>query len=210
MKKVIRFILYLGGLAVLSLGVVLNTKTGLGVSPINSVPYVFSQITGISLGVMTAILYMICVLIESLMMGKRWKPKVLLQIPFSILFGVYVNLFNGQITYQAEGIVMQIVMQILAILLISLGAYVSVTMDIVPNAPDGLAQEMGVKMKKSYGSAKNVLDIICVSLTCIIGLVLAGRVIGIGIGTVICALVIGQVIRLIGRVLQKPLQKVLF
>ena len=153
---------------------------------------------------------MICVLIESLMMGKRWKPKVLLQIPFSILFGVYVNLFNGQITYQAEGIVMQIVMQILAILLISLGAYVSVTMDIVPNAPDGLAQEMGVKMKKSYGSAKNVLDIICVSLTCIIGLVLAGRVIGIGIGTVICALVIGQVIRLIGRVLQKPLQKVLF
>jgi len=210
MKKMIRFILYLAGLAILSLGVVLNTKTGLGVSPINSVPYAIAQITGYSLGTTTAVMYVICVLIQSLMMGKNWKPKVLLQIPFSILFGVYVNVFNEKINYMAEGIVTQILLLAVAIVLTGLGAYISVAMDIVPNAPDGLAQMMGVKMKKNFGTAKSILDIICVVLTCILCLVITGELIGIGLGTVIAALMIGQVIRLCGKVLKEPLQKVLF
>lgn len=210
MKKLIRFILYLGGLAILSLGVVLNTKTGLGVSAINSIPYATAQITGYSLGTTTAVMYVICVLIQSLMMGKEWKPKVLLQIPFSILFGVYVNLFNAQIDYMAEGIVVQILLLAVAILLTGLGAYVSVAMDIVPNAPDGLAQMMGVKMKKNFGTAKCILDIICVAITCILCLVVTGGLIGIGLGTVVSALLIGQVIKLCGKVLKEPLQKVLF
>ena len=160
MKKLLRFIVYLAGLAVLSLGVVLNTKTGLGVSAINSIPYAAAELTGLSLGMTTAILYMICVGIESIMMGKNWNVKILLQVPFSILFGIYVNVFNEWITYQAEGIVLKILLLAVAIVLTGLGAFLSVSMDIVPNAPDGLAQMMGEKLKKGFGFGKCVLDIV--------------------------------------------------
>ncbi len=207
MKKLLRFIVYLAGLAVLSLGVVLNTKTGLGVSAINSIPYAAAELTGLSLGMTTAILYMICVGIESIMMGKNWNVKILLQVPFSILFGIYVNVFNEWITYQAEGIVLKILLLAVAIVLTGLGAFLSVSMDIVPNAPDGLAQMMGEKLKKGFGFGKCVLDIVCVVLTCILCLAVRGELIGIGIGTVASALLIGQVIRVCGNVLKEPLAK---
>ena len=207
MKKLLRFIVYLAGLAVLSLGVVLNTKTGLGVSAINSIPYAAAELTGLSLGMTTAILYMICVGIESIMMGKNWNVKILLQVPFSILFGIYVNVFNEWITYQAEGIVLKILLLAVAIVLTGLGAFLSVSMDIVPNAPDGLAQMMGEKLKRGFGFGKCVLDIVCVVLTCILCLAVRGNLIGIGIGTVASALLIGQVIRICGNVLKEPLAK---
>ncbi len=207
MKKLLRFIVYLAGLAVLSLGVVLNTKTGLGVSAINSIPYAAAELTGLSLGMTTAILYMICVGIESIMMGKNWNVKILLQVPFSILFGIYVNVFNEWISYQAEGIVLKILLLAVAIVLTGLGAFLSVSMDIVPNAPDGLAQMMGEKLKKGFGFGKCVLDIVCVVLTCILCLAVRGELIGIGIGTVASALLIGQVIRVCGNVLKEPLAK---
>ena len=207
MKKLLRFIVYLAGLAVLSLGVVLNTKTGLGVSAINSIPYAAAELTGLSLGMTTAILYMICVGIESIMMGQNWNVKILLQVPFSILFGIYVNVFNEWITYQAEGIVLKILLLAVAIVLTGLGAFLSVSMDIVPNAPDGLAQMMGEKLKKGFGFGKCVLDIVCVVLTYILCLAVRGNLIGIGIGTVASALLIGQVIRICGNVLKEPLAK---
>ena len=210
MKRLIRFLVYLAGLAILSLGVVLNTKTGLGVSAINSIPYAAAELTGLSLGMTTALLYMVCVGIESAMMGKSWNARVLLQVPFSILFGLYVNVFNDWITYEAEGLVLKILLLAVAIILTGLGAFLSVSMDIVPNAPDGLAQMMGERLEKGFGFGKCVLDIVCVIVTCILCLIVRGSLIGIGIGTVASALLIGQVIRLCGKVLKQPLEKLLF
>ncbi len=50
MKTAARWGLYLLGMLVLALGITLNTLTGLGVSPIISVAWCFSQITGLNLG----------------------------------------------------------------------------------------------------------------------------------------------------------------
>ena len=49
-KMVIRIIIYVAGLLVLALGIILNTKAGLGVSPIISVSYSISQINGFNFG----------------------------------------------------------------------------------------------------------------------------------------------------------------
>lgn len=49
-KMVKRIIIYVAGLLVLALGIILNTKAGLGVSPIISVSYSISQINGFNFG----------------------------------------------------------------------------------------------------------------------------------------------------------------
>lgn len=58
-KKGIRFLLYFVGLFILALGLTLNTKANLGVSPIISVPYSISQITGYNFGDLTFVIYAI-------------------------------------------------------------------------------------------------------------------------------------------------------
>ena len=45
-KWILRIALYLIGIMVLALGITLNTKTNLGVSPIISMPYAVAQIFG--------------------------------------------------------------------------------------------------------------------------------------------------------------------
>lgn len=49
----VRIPVYLSGMVLLCFGIVLNTKTGLGVAAINSVPYRVSQLTGLTLGTCT-------------------------------------------------------------------------------------------------------------------------------------------------------------
>ena len=49
-KMVNRIIIYVAGLLVLALGIILNTKAGLGVPPIISVSYSISQINGFNFG----------------------------------------------------------------------------------------------------------------------------------------------------------------
>lgn len=207
MKKLIRFVLYLAGLAILSVGVVLNTKTGLGVSAINSVPFVISQLSGYTLGVMTVVVYMVHILIQVVLL-KKFTLQMLLQVPFSVLFGAYVNLFNDSLDFMAEGIVWQILLLLVAVVLTSLGAYLSVAMNIVPNAPDAMAKTVGEKLGKDYGYGKNVVDIICVIISCVIGLIFGGRIIGIGIGSVAVALLIGRGIKLWGKVLHGPVERI--
>ncbi len=66
MKKQVfyRILFYAAGLLVLALGLTLNTKTGLGVSPIISVAYSISQIFDHNFGNMTLALYSVFVVIE--------------------------------------------------------------------------------------------------------------------------------------------------
>ena len=99
-----RGITFCAGLVILCFGIVLNTKTGLGVASINTAPYTLSEVEGISLGTATMLLYFVfagaqCLLRRSL----GWK--ILLQVPMSILIGRIVDFFNDYVlTFQAQGL----------------------------------------------------------------------------------------------------------
>ena len=66
MKKnmFLRIIFYVAGLLILALGIILNTKSGLGVSPIISVAYSIATIGGFNFGNITFLLYSVFVVVE--------------------------------------------------------------------------------------------------------------------------------------------------
>ena len=59
-----RYVLFILGLFILSLGIALATKGNLGVSPVSSIPYVLSLSLPFTLGQITIVIQMIYVLIE--------------------------------------------------------------------------------------------------------------------------------------------------
>ena len=76
-QSIPRILFYISGLLILALGIILNTKCGLGVSPIISVAFSISAITHCSFGNMTFLLYAIFVLAELLihlieLLMKEW------------------------------------------------------------------------------------------------------------------------------------------
>ena len=81
MKTVNRWVLYLLGMLVLALGLTLNTKAGLGVSPIISIAFAVSEIWGWNFGDMTFLLYSIFVAGQFVLRRTRCVPKWRRQSP---------------------------------------------------------------------------------------------------------------------------------
>lgn len=194
MKKVYRIILYCVGLIIIALGLILNTKAGLGVSPIISIPYSISIMWNVNFGNATLCMYILCVIGQMLLRRKRFRLFDLMQFPMSVIFSRMINFFNNNINITLNGMLPKLLLLIAAVILTGIGAAITVEMKCVPNAPDGLAQAMSESMKKDLGFAKNILDLSCAAFTVIISLIFAGKVIGIGIGTVVAMLGVGRVI----------------
>lgn len=88
MKKknlVRRYIVFLFGLFISSLGVAFVTKASLDTSPISSIPYVLSLKFTPTLGVFTIYFSLFLILLQIIILGKKFNKIDLLQIPVSIL-----------------------------------------------------------------------------------------------------------------------------
>ena len=86
-----RCIILLIGLDIMSLGIAFSIKAALGTSPISSVPYVTSRISGLSVGATTIIINLLFILIQILLLRKNYDLFQLFQIPALILFGVMID-----------------------------------------------------------------------------------------------------------------------
>lgn len=58
-----RWMIFILGMNILAIGIILNTKSLLGVGSINTLPYSLSIILHLSLGTMTTMTYLIFILI---------------------------------------------------------------------------------------------------------------------------------------------------
>ena len=105
MKKPIfyRVLFYAIGLLVLALGLTLNTKTGLGVSPIISVAYSIATIFDHNFGNMTLALYSLFAVIELILHIIRDR-RYTIRIRRIILFSGYLAIFHGFMPIKIPGI----------------------------------------------------------------------------------------------------------
>lgn len=189
-----RIFFYILSMLILALGITLNTKTGLGVSPIISVSYSFSEIFHLNFGNVTLVWYIIFVILQLIMRGKNRRYYDLLQIPLSIAFTRFMNLFNEVIDIHFEYLWQNLLLLIVAVILTGIGAAMSVNMKLVPNPGDGIVSAFADCIHKDMGFAKNVFDLINISITFVMGIVSGHFLIGIGIGTVIAVIGVGRVV----------------
>ena len=200
-----------------ALGIILNTKSGLGVSPIILVSYSVSMILGVNFGNMTFVLYTVFVLIEVLIhialkkvQGKELLitlGKDLLQLPLSLVFTRFMNLFSAWIPAPENGFVLQLLVLVAGIICIGIGAAMSLDMRIIPNPWDGIVQAIADCIRRTEGFTKNCFDLfnICISIS--VGLIFAHRLIGIGVGTVLSVIGVGRVIALFNHLFMGKLTK---
>lgn len=92
MEKAKRYLVFLIGLFINSLGVSLITKADLGTSPISSIPYVLSLNFPLTLGEFTIIFSLLLIFLQLVILQRNFKPEHLLQIPVSIAFGYFIDL----------------------------------------------------------------------------------------------------------------------
>ena len=199
-----RLLIYAAGLIILACGITMNTKTGMGVSPIISVPYSISEIWGLNFGNMTFIVYTIFVIIQAVLM-RRITLDLILQLPLSLVFTRFLNLFDIILPESGSYIWEKLLMLAVAISLTGIGIIMSVRTDFVPNPGDGIVHEIAVVIKKSMGFTKNCFDLLNLCISCSVGMIFAGHLIGIGLGTVLTMLLTGRAVALFSFIFLKPM-----
>ena len=181
-----RSLMYIFSLAILALGITLNTKTQLGVSPIVSVPYCISQLTGLPLGLTTFAHYLLLILLQKLLLGKAFPPLQYLQILCSLVTSLFIQGWDMLLPV-FQPMWARIPVLLAAIFITGLGA----------NPADGLADTVGRKIRRNVGMGKNLIDLVSVVISLALGLLFARRILGIGLGTVAAVLLTGRVYALV-------------
>lgn len=211
-KRTKRFIVYAIGMFVLALGLTLNTKANLGVSPIISVPYSISQIKGYNFGDLTFVVYALFVVVQIVTHLKLKKNKKimsdLLQLPLSLIFTQLLNIFSTYIP-TSQNLEIRFVVLALAIICTGIGAAMSLSMQIVPNPGDGIVQALAERFDKSVGITKNLFDCLNLSITLCISLFIAHQIIGVGIGTVVAVVGVGRVIALFHHIFEYKIEELI-
>ncbi len=194
--KINRAIFYFAGMTILSIGIILNTKSGYGVSPIISVAFTASQIWHIQFGNASLILYCILAGLEYVLEWHRnFKPYDLLQVPLSIILTRLFNLFEAVLP-DVSSVPARAFCLGLGITLTGMGAAMNLNARLVPNPGDGIVQAVSDCTGKSMGFCKNCTDVVCVSLAAVMGMVFTGHLTGLGIGTVFAVIGVGRAMAL--------------
>ena len=198
---------------ILALGLTLNTKANLGVSPIISVPYSISQITGLNFGNLTFVVYAMFVVVQIIIHIRLKNHKRIasdiLQLPLSLIFTRLLNIFTVYIS-TSQNLEIRFVILTFAIICTGIGAAMSLSMQIVPNPGDGIVQALAERFDKSVGITKNLFDCLNLSITLCISLFIAHQIVGVGIGTVIAVVGVGRVIALFHHIFESKIEYLIF
>ena len=191
-----RILLYIAGAILLGLGIVLCVKCEMGVSPINSIPYVAMHLVPLSLGTLSIVFYLVNIAAELILSERKQYIKILLQLPVSLLFGFVIDLWDALLP-SADSLAMQIVCLCGSLFFTAFGIMLIVTAHLVPDPPTGAVQTISRAVKKPMGSVKIVYDCGCVLISLLLGLLGVHRVIGFGIATVASAILVGRILALL-------------
>lgn len=231
-----RALFYVIGLLILAMGLTLNTKAGLGVSAIISVSESISLIFNLNFGNVTLVLYAVFVVIELILhLISGWKKKKnspealvhanrasrkyiflvdILQFPLSIAFTRFLNIFSAILPDFPEGdgntlpvIIMRVIVLIIAIMLTGIGAAATLNMRLIPNPGDGIVQAIADTIHKNVAFTKNCFDVVNITISVVISLVFAGRLRGVGIGTVLAVVGVGRAMAVFNHFAYKKMKE---
>ena len=200
MEKLKRYLIFLVGLFVNSLGVSLITKANLGTSPISSIPYVLSLNFPFTLGSFTIFFSIFLIVLQLIILRKNFKLEHILQIPVSIIFGYFIDLTMILFSWvNPEAYIMKIVYLLIGCLILGVGVYMEVLADVVMLPGESFVRANVLTWKTNFGTTKICFDVSMSVIAAVLSFIFAGRLAGVREGTVIAALLVGFIARLIGK-----------
>ena len=191
-----RYCLFLTGVILCATGIAFITRAGLGTSPVSGLPFVLSLVTPVSMGFFTFLFNMIFLICEALL-RKRFSVEQALQIPITFFFSFCIDKAMAIIPTRFGGPWGDsFVYLVIGCIIMSLGISFEVIADVIM-----LAKKTGF----IFGNVKVGFDSTLTILAMILALICFHKLNGVREGTLINALVVGQLVKQWRRCIEKPL-----
>ena len=215
-------ICYLLGLLIISVGINFSKMSDLGISPVSSIPRACEEIWGLTLGNTTMIVYILLVILQFLILRKNFKLTNALGIVVTFIFSWMID-FTGSdpkafghllLNFpRPEGYPMKFLYMFVSLFICAIGVFLYLRPKWVPMPAEGFAGAISFVTGKPFGDCKTIADTTMVVIALILQLVSLGgfssffgdRVV-VREGTIIAAVAIGQIVKVITKKVGKPIE----
>lgn len=195
-----RYLWFVVGLAVNSFAIALIARAGLGVGSISCVAYVLSEATGISFGGFTFIVNLLFIVVQIALLRRDFPPFQLLQLAANVLFSALIDVSSSLLGALAlTGPASQAAALLAGCALLALGVAIEVAPNVILVPGEGIVRAISACSGRPFGTCKAAFDTSLVAIALALSLALLGRIVGVGVGTVVSAVIVGRIVNVLNR-----------
>lgn len=188
-----RWLFFVVGVALNSFGIALITKGALGTSPISSPPYVLSLQYAPTLGEFTFVMNTLFIVAQAVLLRRDFKLFQILQMAVNVVFSALIDVSMSALWWFAPGnIVEELLAVVVGSAILGLGVAIEVAPNVLMVPGEGIVRAISTVCHKRFGSTKVVFDCSLVAIAVVLSLAFFGTLRGVGLGTLISALVVGR------------------
>lgn len=156
---VFRVLFYVLGLFVMALGVAVAANSSLGISPVNSLPYVVSEMVHRDPGTCVTLVFCSYILLQIIILRREFKWVNLLQIVFSTIFGYFVNFTKALVgDFAIPTYAGRLLMLAVSIVFIAVGVVLYIEVEMVPMPMEGLSLAIAGRTGVAFHNMKIIID----------------------------------------------------
>lgn len=198
----IRLPMYFIGLFIMTVGIAFSVRSDLGVSPVSSPPYTLTVVWNVEMGMATFLFHVALVLLQILLLRRKYKPKNLLQLAVGVVFGLFTTFCNGLVMMipMPDSLPFRIIMLAVSIVIVAIGIFLYVPADIMPLAGEGTMLAISQVTGFKFSNVKIGFDVSVSVISLVICLITVHHPGSVGIGTVVSAVLTGAALGVITRI----------
>ena len=201
-----RYLLFLIGLFIAALGVAMSTKAGLGTSPVSTVPYTLSLIiTKVSFGTLVTIYSLVQIAIQVILIRKKCRiVDIIIQVILAFVFG-YMTSFCCSILdgLNPSNYICQLLLMFASCFVVAFGIWLQLKGKVAMLAGEAMNRAISSVTGFKFENVKIFFDVVYILASVAISFIATGQLQGVREGSVIAAIVIGNIIRLYNKLFDK-------
>lgn len=194
----IRILRYIFGLIFMAFGVAFSVNSDLGVSPVNSLPYVNSRILKTDMGSCITGVFTCYILVQIALLRKQFKLIDMFQLVLSGLFGCFANAAKsvlGDAMLFGTSYIGRLGMLAISIVLIAVGLVMYLDVGLINMPVEGMTAAItNMQHDWSFHRVKIFVDCSAVGLAALLSVLFLGELRGIREGTLLAAVFVGKLV----------------
>lgn len=209
MKKMILSLLFISiNIVITGIGASLGIKAAVGVGAWDALSQSISTVIGMKIGTFSMLLNISCVVLQLLMLGKRFKPLALLQVFVAILLGYVVNFMYYTIYANIiiDNYFVNLILFVLSILIIVIGVANIMAMNFISFPLEGACLVISDRFNLNFGKVRQGADILSIIIALVVAISFKDTI-TVREGTVIGMLLFGPLLDRIMRFVKPRLIK---
>lgn len=208
-------ICYILGLLIIAIGVNISKLSRLGITPVSSIPRACEQIWGMTLGTTTMIIYILLVVLQLIILRKKFRVINALGILVTFVFSWMVNFVGtdpnafGHLMLGVpapQTYVMKLIYMVVSVVVSGIGVFIYLRPNWVPMPAEGFAGALATVTGKPFGNCKTTADTTMVVVAVILQIAFLGGLnsflsegVVVREGTFIAAIGVGQFVKFFSK-----------